>query len=343
MVLRLVGLGLGPPDYMTFKAMKALEASEVVYLDSYTSPLPGELVEFLRSRLGERLRHATRADLEDKAVSLVEMAAGVNVAVAVIGDPLVATTHITLLAEAASRGVEFEVVYGVSSISAAIGASCLSSYRFGRTTTVPREASGESLKTIYRNVEENLEAGLHTLLLLDVAGDGLSASEAVERLLAVGAEMGGRFKPDSLVVVLARLGYGDELRAACRASQVKSLHLPPPPHTVIIPAQLRSYEKEAIAKLMKAGEELLAAKEAVSSRRVRAERYLAKASGALARLKVVSGDAETRRVLEIASSYLEDARFFLNSQMLDDALIAVSYAEGLLDSLRILGKVEFSW
>ncbi|MEM0482934.1 MAG: diphthine synthase, partial [Nitrososphaerota archaeon] len=341
-MLRLVGLGLGSPEYMTLKAIKALEESDIVYLDTYTSPLPSELVEYLRSRLGERLRLAERSDLEERAAELVEKAASMSVAVAVPGDPLIATTHITLLMEGADKGVGCEVVYGVSSVSAAIGSSCLSSYRFGRTVTVPRDAGGESLKTIYRSIEENIEAGLHTLVLLDVAGGGLTASEAVRMLLGVGAEMGGRLGPESIVIVLARLGYGDEIRVLCRASEVANLHLPPPPHIVIIPAELRSYERDAIKKLMQIDEELLKSHKPASQRRARAERYVAKASSALNRLQILSGDAETRRVIELAKSYVEDAKFFLNSEMINDSLIAVSYAEGLLDCLRALGKVEFS-
>jgi diphthine synthase len=328
---------------MTLKAIKVLEESDIVYLDTYTSPLPSELVEFLRSRLGERLRLADRSDLEDRVTELVEKAASMSVAVAVPGDPLIATTHIAVLVEAAVRGVGFEVVYGVSSVSAAIGSSCLSSYRFGRTVTVPRDASGENLKTIYRSIEENIEAGLHTLVLLDVAGGGLTASEAVRKLLDVGAEMGGRLGPDSIVIVLARLGYRDEIRALCRASEVSNLQLPPPPHIVIIPAELRSYERDAIKKLMQVDEELLKPHKPASQRRARAERYVAKASGALNRLQILTSDAETLKVLELAKSYIEDARFFLNSDMIDDSLIAVSYAEGLLDCLRALGKVEFTW
>lgn len=343
MVLRLVGLGLGPPEYLTLKSVKALEESDVVYLDTYTSPVPPELLDFLRPKLGERLRLAGRHELEEGVHLIMEKAAASRIAVAALGDPLIATTHITLLIEAASRGIDFEIIYGVSSISAAIAVSGLSSYRFGRTVTIPKEATSDSLKTIYRSIEENLEYGLHTLVLLDVADGGLLASEAIEKLLNVGEAVGGRFGPESMVIVLARLGYGDEFKAACRAAQVKNLQPPPPPHIVIIPAQLRSYEKEAVKMLMRVDEELLETQRLTSSRRARAERYLTKASKALSILKKTSDDPQTAKVLELATSYLDDAKFFLNSQMIDDSLIAVSYAEGLLDSLRILGKVEFTW
>ncbi|RLG10037.1 MAG: diphthine synthase, partial [Thaumarchaeota archaeon] len=39
----------------------------------------------------------------------------------------------------------------------------------------------------------------------------------------------------------------------------------------------------------------------------------------------------------------EDSRRFLSEGRLADSLAAISYAEGLLDSLRIMGLAEFSW
>ncbi|KYH41825.1 MAG: cytidyltransferase-like protein [Candidatus Bathyarchaeota archaeon B26-2] len=48
-------------------------------------------------------------------------------------------------------------------------------------------------------------------------------------------------------------------------------------------------------------------------------------------------------VIEEAKRYLEDARFYLERGMSGTSLASVAYAEGLLDSLRMLGLLEFSW
>ncbi len=343
MVLRLVGIGLGTPDYLTLKALRALEESDIVYLDCYTSIISSELIEFLRLRLGGRLVLAERSDLEEGVAEIVKRAKSMSVTVAVPGDPLMATTHVVFLEEAVKEGVTFEVIHGASSITAAIGASGLSSYKFGRIVTVPKNAGEESLKTICRCVEENMESGLHTLVLLDVADGGLRAAEALGSLLMVAAEMGGSFGPQTPVIILARLGYGDEFRVVCRASEAGGLSLPPPPHVVIVPAETRSYEREAVKALTVRGGELLDTYRPTSRRRARAERYIAKTSGVLSKLAAARNDAETSKILELVNSYVEDARHFLDSGMLDDSLIAISYAEGLLDCLRIIGRVEFTW
>ena len=54
-------------------------------------------------------------------------------------------------------------------------------------------------------------------------------------------------------------------------------------------------------------------------------------------------DEDVTEVVEEAKRYLEDARFYLERGMAGTSLASVSYAEGLLDSLRMLGLLEFSW
>jgi FAD synthetase len=48
-------------------------------------------------------------------------------------------------------------------------------------------------------------------------------------------------------------------------------------------------------------------------------------------------------VIEEARRYLSDSRYYLGKAAYLTALAAASYAEGLLDSLRILGLIEFEW
>jgi len=52
---------------------------------------------------------------------------------------------------------------------------------------------------------------------------------------------------------------------------------------------------------------------------------------------------ETRTVFEWAKRYLEDAKYYQQKGKLETSLTSVAYCEGLLDALRLLGAVEFSW
>jgi FAD synthetase len=48
-------------------------------------------------------------------------------------------------------------------------------------------------------------------------------------------------------------------------------------------------------------------------------------------------------VIEHAKRYLEDSKYYQKKNKLETSLASVSYCEGLLDALRMLGLVKFSW
>ncbi|MFQ5762346.1 MAG: DUF357 domain-containing protein [Candidatus Bathyarchaeia archaeon] len=52
---------------------------------------------------------------------------------------------------------------------------------------------------------------------------------------------------------------------------------------------------------------------------------------------------EPREVIDLAFRYVEDGKYFKEKGDLTTALISLSYAEGLLDTLRILNIVSFTW
>lgn len=47
--------------------------------------------------------------------------------------------------------------------------------------------------------------------------------------------------------------------------------------------------------------------------------------------------------IETAKRYLEDAKYYRGRKKFETSLASVAYCEGLLDGLRFLGAVEFSW
>ena len=54
-------------------------------------------------------------------------------------------------------------------------------------------------------------------------------------------------------------------------------------------------------------------------------------------------EEEAKTVFESAKRYLEDAKYYQKEGKLETSLASVAYCEGLLDALRLLGAVEFSW
>jgi len=53
-------------------------------------------------------------------------------------------------------------------------------------------------------------------------------------------------------------------------------------------------------------------------------------------------ERSVRSVITAARSYVEDAKHYLEERP-STALAAVSYAEGLLDALKLLGVAKFTW
>lgn len=79
----------------------------------------------------------------------------------------------------------------------------------------------------------------------------------------------------------------------------------------------------------------------------KATRYLKSIETVLSRIEfskpscTVDGES-IGSVVAAAKSYVEDARHYLRDKP-STALAAVSYAEGLLDALRLLGAAKFTW
>ena len=59
--------------------------------------------------------------------------------------------------------------------------------------------------------------------------------------------------------------------------------------------------------------------------------------------KVNLNEEGAEKVFDWAKRYLEDAKYYQEKGKLETSLTSVAYCEGLLDALRLLGAVEFSW
>ena len=71
----------------------------------------------------------------------------------------------------------------------------------------------------------------------------------------------------------------------------------------------------------------------------RARRYLAAMERILKLAEAVS-NPDAIRVVEYAKRYVADSRYFLETGKPTTALASVAYAEGLLDSLSIMGVAD---
>ncbi len=72
----------------------------------------------------------------------------------------------------------------------------------------------------------------------------------------------------------------------------------------------------------------------------RAEKYL---RGLKEALSSISYSEDVSRVVDLASRYVSDTEYYLRKGDCETALVTASYAEGLLDALRLINKASFKW
>ena len=80
----------------------------------------------------------------------------------------------------------------------------------------------------------------------------------------------------------------------------------------------------------------------------RVESYIAKTRRVLEEIKLKKpfqpmSDNLINEFMDHVRRYVEDAEFYLEKEDLETALASISYCEGLLDALKLLGIAEFDW
>jgi len=246
-VLYLVGAGLGP-GYQGDVVDRLVREADTVYVEAYTMPGADWLVEYARARARGRVVVASRSVMEEGVRGVVEEARRGRVVVLVAGDPLTATTHRSLIVEAARAGVPYRVVPGVSGVCASKSLSMLDYYKYGRTITVPGPWRMVRAYSIVEYILANACAGLHTLALLDIHPETLRQyppGEAVHYLLGLAGELGVPHLRGAPVIVVERAGLsGERVRLYPRLDGVPRAGEWGEPASLAIPGPLGRVERE---------------------------------------------------------------------------------------------------
>ena len=343
--LSFVGLGLGARG-ITLEGVGEMVDSDVIYLEYYTTPHEPQLLKQLQSATGKALTIVDRQFVEDGSRILTE-AESKKVVLAVLGDPMIATTHDELRVRAIRRGVETRVIHSATIASAAASASGLHSYKFSRTVTVTRESVGK-LTQAYHILHENLLEGAHTLLLLEYdvqSGQGVTPADAMAGLLLAEANFKrGVVSEETFAMMISRLGREDPHLAAGSFAELSKVDAGGPPHCLIVPGKLHFTEVEAAAAIFSIDESKVKGNSDRVQRTAQTlvPRYVAKTRRALESVKPRLG-AQYAHVLENAELYMKDAENFLANGEDEMAMLSIGYAEGLLDSLSFAGVIKIDW
>src|SRR5690348_1426762 len=140
MSLTFIGLGLNSEKGMTLEGLEEARRADSAYGEFYTNIMPNLDLKRLEKEIGKKVEVLSRTQLEDEGGQKLLTAAGKERVVFLVpGDPLIATTHISLRLSLAKMGIISRIVHAPSIISAVCGATGLQSYKFGKSTTVPRD------------------------------------------------------------------------------------------------------------------------------------------------------------------------------------------------------------
>ncbi len=255
-----VGLGLHDEKGLSLRGLDEIKTANEAFIEVYTSLLPGFSHERLEKLSGKRLHVLSRKDIEEENGRVVLEAAERGKTVLLVpGDPLIATTHVTLRIEAEKRGVRTRIVHGASIISAAIGLSGLHSYKFGKSVTIP--FPDETLSTTpYEVIRQNTKLGLHTLCLLDIKTEEqryLSIHGALKALLAIEERKKAKIVTSNTIALgIARAGSDKPMVKADCVKKLLSHDFGDPPHCMIFLGKLHFMEAEALIRFAEAPEKL---------------------------------------------------------------------------------------
>ncbi len=231
-MLLLIGIGLNDPQDITLKGLEAVQETDYVYLENYTSKLQcstGDLETFYK----KKIILADREFVEDGSI-ILQQAQEKNVALLIIGDVFSATTHMSLYLQAREKNIAVKIVHNAS-ILTAVGITGLQLYKFGKTTSIPFHDSSTPVQVIKANYP------LHTLCLLDLDPKNnkyMEAQDALTMLIHKGLD------PETKVIACAQLGSDSSVILYTEAKNVKPLGKFP--QCIIVPGELHFMEKEAL-------------------------------------------------------------------------------------------------
>lgn len=237
----IIGVGLNPKQ-LTLEAIECIKECTEVYIDNYTNIFSQGNLKELEGILDKKIISLNRTELELEKKYIKD-----NSCLLVIGNPLSATTHFTLLEEANKRKIKTQVVAGISIFNYR-GISGLFEYKFGKTTSIVYPDGNYKPTSFYDCIIENLKNNAHTLCLLDIKTDKqrfMTLFEACQILEEIDKEKGGKLK-DAVCVGLCGISGKDQEIITFDFLDYKKVKSKSLPQSLIICGALNDIERDGI-------------------------------------------------------------------------------------------------
>lgn len=248
-MLYLIGTGL-KPQHLTAEALKAIQSCSAVFLENYTSQFSQGNKKELEKMVGKKILELDRQRVEETFQPVFEKAKKQKIALLVIGNPLVATTHIQILLDADKQKIPVQVLPGIS-VADFLGKTGLDAYKFGRVCTVVFPEENYKPESFFDVIENNYRNGLHSLCLLDIRTEEkrlMTVAQAVIILERIEEKRSSNLLQKTILVGLYALGGKNEQIIAASAKELKN-EIPVFPQALVVCGKLNEKEKECLAKL----------------------------------------------------------------------------------------------
>ncbi len=249
-MLNIVGLGLNPKKHLTLEAMERIDESSTIFMENYTSRIVDMDKESLENLIKKDIEILEREDVEE-GKKIIEKAKESIVSLLVPGDPMIATTHVSLVLMAKDSGIPVNIVNGISIQTVIPSILGIQSYKFGRTVTIPLPEYDFYPESVYRYIEKNIENGLHTIVLLDIRKDlemhAIMALDILEKMESL--YHSDVINEDRIIAVISKACSEKMKVNVDKFSRIRERDLGEPLHTIVILGNLHFMEREALRKI----------------------------------------------------------------------------------------------
>lgn len=261
-MLTLIGLGLGDASDITLKGLETVQDADIVYLEAYTSYLINSNATELSLKYRKEVIVADREFVESGEV--LREASEKKVVLLVVGDVFGATTHSDLIVRCNKLNIETKVIHNASILNA-IGCCGLQLYRFGQAISLCFWTDGWQPDSWYERLKSNRDAGLHTLVLLDIKVKEVSdenlargrtiyepprymtINEGIKQILSVeerkkkeAVDVSGT----TMAIGAARIGSHTQKIVFGTMKVLLSVDFGAPLHSLVIPGEIHECEKD---------------------------------------------------------------------------------------------------
>ncbi|MEM2116044.1 MAG: diphthine synthase [Candidatus Woesearchaeota archaeon] len=234
-MLYLIGAGLKDEYDLSLRAIEVLKNCDEIFFEKYTS-YSQISIKNLEKIINKPIISVGRSFIEEKSNEIINQSKEKNIAIIVIGHPLIATTHSIFLS-----CDHIEILHNYSVLNY-ISVTGLDMYKFGRIVSIPFHESYSFID----HIKKNLSINLHTLILLDLDVEKerfMIINEALERLV--------EFK-EHFFIACCGLAQSNEkiLFSTYRKLQSINFENYPKPQCLILPANLQFFEEEILKKYL---------------------------------------------------------------------------------------------